>query len=143
MHPRERPVAQGRLEPDAASRMPVRSRPARVLVVEDHAAMANYVSVVLRHAGYVVVGPAVDLASATELAQSAAVDIALVDIGIAGERSFRALETLGARDIPCIVLSGYPKSALPAKYHRAAYLEKPFSHEELTQAVRDTLSRRP
>jgi DNA-binding NarL/FixJ family response regulator len=123
--------------------MPVRSRPARVLVVEDHAAMANYVSVVLRHAGYVVVGPAVDLASATELAQSAAVDIALVDIGIAGERSFRALETLGARDIPCIVLSGYPKSALPAKYHRAAYLEKPFSHEELTQAVRDTLSRRP
>ena len=103
--------------------------------------MANYVSVVLRQAGYVVVGPATDLASATELAQSAVVDIALVDIGIAGERSFRALEALDARDIPCIILSGYPKSALPAQYHHAAYLEKPFSHEQLTQAVRDTLSR--
>ena len=134
-------MAEEQLEPDIASTMPVRSRPARVLVVEDHPALANYLSVVLRLAGYIVVGPAFDLASAAELAQSAVVDIALVDIGIGGERSFRALEALGAREIPCIILSGYPKSALPSKYDRAAYLEKPFSQEELTQAVRDTLSR--
>jgi DNA-binding NarL/FixJ family response regulator len=140
MDPRGRSVAETRLKPDAASRIPLRSPLAHVLVIEDHAALANYVSIVLRQAGYLVVGPACDLASATNLAKSAVVDIALVDIGIGGERSFRALETLDSREIPCIILSGYPKSALPAKYHRAAYLEKPFSQEQLTQAVRDTLA---
>jgi DNA-binding response OmpR family regulator len=115
------------------------SRPSRVLVIEDHAAMANYVTAVLRHAGYIVLGPANNLASAAELARSATIDVALVDIGICGERSFAVLHMLRARKIPCIILSGYPKSVLPAGIPHARYLEKPFSHEELTKAVRDLL----
>lgn len=115
--------------------------PAHVLVVEDHAAMANYVTVVLRGAGHIVVGPALTLASAAELARSATIDIALVDIGMSGKRSFAVLDTLAARGIPCVIMSGYPKSTLPRQFRHAANLEKPFSSEALMQVIRDTLAR--
>src|SRR5258706_9882915 len=92
----EQPVARKRVAPGTTSLVQAaRSRPSRILVVEDHQALANYVTVVLQHAGHIVVGPAITLASAVELARSATIDIALVDIGLCGEHSFALLDALG------------------------------------------------
>jgi DNA-binding response OmpR family regulator len=58
----------------------------RVLVVEDEYLIASYLSADLDELGFVVIGPPRNLAHASALASTSALDCALIDIAL-GEES--------------------------------------------------------
>ena len=79
----------------------------RILVVEDNFLIADEVCDALRSCGCIVVGPAAGLQSAMDLARDAAIDAALLDINLKGERCFAVADLLRERNVPFVFLSGY------------------------------------
>ena len=119
---------------DGIDREVLRGR--KVLVVEDEALIAMLFEDILADLGCEVVGPAMNVRQALELAGSA-IDIAVLDLNLAGESSFPVAGVLRERGVPVVFSSGYGSSGLPPEWQDAPTLPKPFTAEE----VADTLSR--
>lgn len=111
----------------------------RVLVVEDEWLVAMTVNDVLTSAGCVVVGPFARLPEALAAAQTAAVDVALLDVNIAGEQVFPVAYALETRGVPFLFLTGYRKKVLPRDRPEWDACTKPFRSDELTQHLARTL----
>ena len=81
---------------DGVDRGPLQGK--RVLIVEDEALIAMLFEDMLADAECVVVGPAMNLRQALELAQGAEIDLAVLDVNLNGEPSFpRRERSPGAR----------------------------------------------
>lgn len=113
----------------------------RVLLVEDQMIVAMQVEDVLREAGCEVIGPAGTLHTAMTLAQSEALDAAVLDINLDGEKTFPLAEQLQRRNIPFILATGYGESVLPQKWRDLPRLSKPFRGEQLTRLMEIICSR--
>ncbi|AEV63127.1 response regulator [Pseudomonas ogarae] len=111
----------------------------RVLVVEDEGAIALLIEEMLEEFGCEVVASVARLAAACEVAGSAQVDLAILDVNLAGERVFPVAEILQGRKIPFLFSTGYGASGLPAEYAGCPVLHKPFSQSELQQKIAVTL----
>ncbi|QXH97457.1 response regulator [Pseudomonas ogarae] len=111
----------------------------RVLVVEDEGAIALLIEEMLEECGCEVVASVARLAAACEVAGSAQVDLAILDVNLAGERVFPVAEILQGRKIPFLFSTGYGASGLPAEYAGCPVLHKPFSQSELQQKIAVTL----
>jgi CheY-like chemotaxis protein len=112
----------------------------RVLVVEDEAMIAMLVEDMLADLGCVVVGPANRLEEAMELlASDAAVDVALLDVNLAGQPVFTLADALRARHIPAIFATGYGEVGLREVDRGAPVLHKPFRATELASALAEAL----
>ncbi|WP_460322485.1 response regulator [Pseudomonas ogarae] len=111
----------------------------RVLVVEDEGAIALLIEEMLEEFGCEVVASVARLAAACEVAGSAQVDLAILDVNLAGERVFPVAEILQGRMIPFLFSTGYGASGLPAEYAGCPVLHKPFSQSELQQKIAVTL----
>ena len=111
----------------------------RVLLVEDSPVVAPYTESLLAELGCVVVGPAANLATARELAQSAEIDAAMVDVHIRGERVFAICDILQSRGIPFVLTSGYAGSSAPEKWRDHKRLAKPYGLEDVERALRELL----
>ena len=107
----------------------------RVLLVEDSPVVGPFTEQLLTDLGCIVVGPAVNMATARELAQSASIDAALMDVHIRGERVFAICEILNAREIPFVLTSGYAEVATPEKWRDCSRLAKPYRLEDVEQAL--------
>jgi CheY-like chemotaxis protein len=108
----------------------------RVLVVEDEFLAALTTVDFLESIGCEVVGPAARLSPALELAQSEALDAAVLDINIAGEMIWPVAERLQARGIPYLFLSAYPgKNIVPLIFAAAPYLLKPLEPDHLARQL--------
>jgi PAS domain S-box-containing protein len=115
---------------------------ARVLVVEDEALIAAQIEDVLADAGYVVLGPASRLADAFDQFYRTPPDAALLDINVAGERSFPLAEFLTAKGVPFAFCSGYGEaSAVPEQFRHVPVIAKPADSAALV-AVLGRLRRR-
>jgi len=117
----------------------------RVLVVEDELMIAMLVETALQDAHCTVVGPYGDLAGALAAAHSETVDIAVLDINLAGEMVFPVAEALSGRGVPFLLLSGYGDAGVPSDRRHWPICSKPFNLDDLV-AVLDRLvaeSRRP
>ena len=79
----------------------------RVLLVEDDLLLAMDMEDFLVDQGYQVVGPFGRLAQALQALSGQPVDLAIVDLNLAGELSFPLIDTLRRRETPIIVCSGY------------------------------------
>lgn len=110
-------------------------RGARVLVVEDEALLAMTLEDWLREWGFDVVGPAMTLAAARELAGSAAIDVAILDVNLVGEASYPVAELLAGRGIPYLFATGYGSAAEERAGPGIQVLHKPYRGEELRGAV--------
>jgi CheY-like chemotaxis protein len=108
----------------------------RVLVVEDHPALGRFIAAVLLGAGMSVVGPLGEHAAALAAAEQAPLDLALVDRMLQGRDAFSIVDAATARGIPCLLVSGYPRSGLPERFRGLPFLEKPFTKETLLDAAR-------
>lgn len=108
----------------------------RVLVVEDESMIAMLVEDFLEELGCVVVGSASRLEDALAKAHAPDVDIALLDVNLAGQVSYPVAETLRARGIPFVFATGYGSAALPAALQGAPVLPKPFTQSQLAEALR-------
>src|SRR5438477_10424078 len=88
----------------------------RVLVVEDEYLVASMLEEVLVEAGFVVVGPVPRLPEAVVAAGKLEIDVALLDVNLAGQRVFPVAEALERRAIPFIFMTGYGSHTLPPQY---------------------------
>lgn len=113
----------------------------RILVVEDEALIAIDIEAQLRQLGCIVVGPEGRLDRALELARSAPLDGALLDVNIIGGVVFPVAELLLARRLPIILSTGFGPERLPAAFGGVSYLRKPFDARQLTRVALATFPR--
>ena len=108
----------------------------RVLIVEDESLVAMLLETILEDLGCVPVGPVSTVDEGIEKARDAeTLDVALLDVNVAGREVFPVAEILAARGVPVVFSTGYGEAGLPEKWRGARALQKPFSE----QAVRDAL----
>ena len=107
----------------------------RVLVVEDELLVAMLVEDMLADAGCVVVGPFARVAEALAAARAEAVDVALLDVNVAGEKVFPVAHVLEERGIPFLFVTGYGQAALPRDRPHWRACAKPFQPHHLTESL--------
>jgi DNA-binding response OmpR family regulator len=103
----------------------------RVLVVEDELLVAMLVETALEDENCIIVGPFGDLAEALEAARSEALDVAVLDVNLAGKMVFPVAEMLAERGVPFLLLSGYGEAALPSNRRHWPICAKPFNISNL------------
>ena len=107
----------------------------RILVVEDEMMIAMMLEDMLSEMGHEVVGVAPNLKIALVLAAQEQFDVAILDINLAGERSFPVARLLRERGLPFLFATGYGTLGLDASFREAVTLKKPFQMEELALAI--------
>ena len=107
----------------------------RVLVVEDELAIAMLLESALEDEGCVIVGPYGCLRDALAAARNETLDLAVLDINLAGEMVFPVAEVLAERGVPFLILSGYGETALPPNRRHWPVCGKPFKLEQLVSAL--------
>jgi PAS domain S-box-containing protein len=123
------------LSPPEALPMP-KLHGSRVLVLEDESLLAIEIQQTLQSAGLEVLGPASRIQEASDLLQAEAVDVALLDINVAGEMSFPVAESLVARCVPFAFVTGYTgKHTLPEHLQDRPILAKPFTSAGLITMI--------
>ena len=113
----------------------------RVLVVEDEMLVAMNIEDILLELGAIVVGPAMRLETALDLAQVAELDVAMLDVNLHGGRSYPVAEVLRARGLPFIFATGYGHTDDDGPFGEVPTLAKPFRSQELERLLLDALER--
>jgi DNA-binding response OmpR family regulator len=103
----------------------------RVVVVEDELLVAMLIEDILAEQNCVIVGPFHRVDLALETARGGKVDLAVLDVNVAGVKVWPVAEILEARHIPFLLLSGYGKDAVPVDHPGWEVCAKPFRPETL------------
>lgn len=107
----------------------------KVLVVEDEGAVALLIEDMLADLGCEVTHSAAHLAKACELASSAVVDFALLDLNLNGSSTLPVASILKQRGIPFVFCTGYGTSGLTEEFASYPTLVKPFVLTDLRAKV--------
>ncbi len=103
----------------------------RVLIVEDELLVALMLEDFLGDFGCDVVGPCGTVENALEAVRTEALDLAVLDVNLGGERVYPVAEALAERHIPFLFLSGYGEDAIPPGHADWKVCAKPFRGPEL------------
>ena len=108
-----------------------------MLVVEDEALVAMMIEDMLADLGCVVVEVASSLARALALAEDCdlALDGALLDLNLAGEKVYPVADALASREVPFIFSTGYGLAGIVDGYGDVPLLTKPFKPRALEDAL--------
>lgn len=107
----------------------------RVLIVEDEFLLAVMLEEILTDQECVIVGSYARVPEALVPAAEEQIDLAILDVNVAGEKVFPVAEMLDGRGIPFILLTGYGDIAVPAdRPHWQAY-SKPYKAGLLIDAL--------
>jgi DNA-binding NarL/FixJ family response regulator len=104
---------------------PISLKGKRILIVEDSPVVGPFTADLLGELGCKVVGPAPNMAVGRALIDSEKIDAALVDVHIRGERVFR---------------SGYADWNMPEKWRDRPRLQKPYTLDQIGEALKRLLS---
>ena len=107
----------------------------RILIVEDEMLVAMNIEDMLLALGHEVAGIASRLAPALALAAECEIDVAMLDVNLAGEPSFAVADILDRRGIPYLFATGYGRDGIAPAYRAAPVLQKPFRSGELRDAI--------
>ncbi len=107
----------------------------RVLLVEDEMLVALLVEDMLADAGCIVIGPYARVPEALAAAKAEMVDLALLDVNVAGEKVFPVAHALEERGVPFLFLTGYGQAALPRNRPDWEAVSKPFGSRELAERL--------
>lgn len=112
----------------------------RVLVVEDEMLVAMNVEDILFELGAEVVGPAMRLETALEMARTEMFDVAMLDINLHGGRSYPVAEILQDRGVPFVFASGYGHPEDMQAFAEVTTLTKPYRNSDLESALAEALA---
>jgi CheY-like chemotaxis protein len=94
----------------------VQMRHARVFLVEDEALIRLMLAEMIEELGHQIVAEAGSIESAQPLAETAAFDIAILDVNIGGYYIDKVAQTIVRRGLPFIFVTGYAKAAMPPAF---------------------------
>jgi CheY-like chemotaxis protein len=112
-----------------------------VLVVEDEMLVAMLLEGMLKDFGYRVI-KAARVARAVGMAATEAIDVAILDVNLAGETSYKVADQLRRRGIPFVFASGYDPGSLQAEFHDIPVLRKPYMAHDVRQLVAEAIRSR-
>ncbi|MDN3588994.1 MULTISPECIES: response regulator [Methylobacterium] len=108
---------------------------ARVLVVEDEAAISMLLEDMLLDFGCTVVGPAARLSTALEMAASETFEVAILDVNVAGEPIYPVAEAIVKRNLPIVFSTGYGGAGIREPFRDRPVVQKPFSQADLKRTL--------
>jgi CheY-like chemotaxis protein len=111
----------------------------KILVVEDEYLISSTIEELLISLGCGAVHTAARLREALEKSRTLPLDVALLDVNLAGELSYPAAEILKSRGIPFLFVTGYGTAGLPEDLRDILVLSKPFAETDLTEALQSLL----
>ena len=114
----------------------------RILVVEDEPFIAMGLEQLLPKLGYEVVSVASHLREALTKAEAGGFDLAILDVNLSGELSYRVADVLLARGVPFIFCTAYADVAF-GRYAHVPVLQKPFDKKALSRAIEEALAQAP
>jgi CheY-like chemotaxis protein len=112
-----------------------------VLVVEDEMVVAMMLEGMLKDLGYRVI-KAARVARAVGLAATEAIDVAVLDVNLAGEASYPVADELRRRGIPFVFASGYTPDSLRADFRDTPVLRKPYVSRDVRRLLVEVLGSR-
>jgi CheY-like chemotaxis protein len=112
----------------------------RVLVVEDEMIVAWLLEDMLADFGCVVVGPAARVEQALAVIDAEAIDAAVLDVNLNGQKSYPVADALAARGVPFVFSTGYDKGRLLDGYRSFPVLQKPYQRAELGDTLAKLLT---
>lgn len=107
----------------------------RIMLVEDELLIGMLLEDMLRDLGFEVVAMASRIDEAVELAQTADVHAAILDVNLNGQEVYPVAEVLAGRDIPFVFATGYGERGLPPAFQNRPTLQKPFQQESLQEKL--------
>jgi DNA-binding NtrC family response regulator len=108
----------------------------RILVVEDELLCAMELEQLLLDMDCEIVGPVARVGEIGPAAEGAALDGALMDVNLHGERSYPAASALHSRDIPVVLVTGYGElSDCPEDLKGVPTVKKPFDRRQIEEAM--------
>ena len=107
----------------------------RILVVEDEAAISLLLEDMLLDFGCEVIGPAARLAVALEAVSKEAIDLAILDVNVAGEPIYPVADALALKSIPFVFSTCYGSAGIKDVYRDRPVLQKPFAQNDLKQKL--------
>lgn len=131
--------------PHKTKALPVRRGSETILVVDHNDGVRDAMKEMLESWGHkVLVASSVGSAAAFFRSHGGAIELAVVDVGVAGIRGPSGFATVSERkfDLPTILTTGYAEDTvtLAAKLgQRVRVLRKPFGFGKLNETIRDLL----
>jgi CheY-like chemotaxis protein len=107
----------------------------KVLVVEDEALVSMVIEEFLSELGCEVVATAAHVDVALAMANTLDIDVAMLDVNLAGTVSYPVALALRARAIPFFFATSYGLTGLPHDLNGVAVLDKPFGLEQLSDVL--------
>ena len=114
----------------------------RILVVEDEAAISLLLEDMLLDFGCEVIGPAARLTAALDVVARETVDIAILDVNVAGEPIYPVAEALVERKIPFVFSTGYGSAGIKESFRGRPVVQKPFSQQDLKRTLLEVAPQR-
>ena len=112
----------------------------RIMILEDEAMVSLLLEDMIEDFGAELAGSYSRLERAmTAVEGGLHFDVALLDVNVAGERSFPLAEALAARAVPFVFTTGYDRSGLPEAWRDAPSLRKPFLQDDVRKALQQAL----
>ncbi len=112
----------------------------RVLVVEDESLIGMLAEDLLEQLGCRMMGLVSTLGRALEMAKSADIDFALLDVDIGGEPVYPVAAALQARGVPFVFMSGY--GGLEGPWRDRPIVHKPFDLVQLKAEIERAVAER-
>jgi DNA-binding response OmpR family regulator len=112
----------------------------RVLLVEDDTMICLLFEDMLLEFGCKIIGPACDLTQAANLARChEGIDVAILDVNLAGEVVFPVADILAERGVPFLFATGMGVDGLPASWRGHQIVQKPMTMGQLAASLGHTL----
>ncbi|MEN3931739.1 response regulator [Microvirga sp. W0021] len=112
----------------------------RAIIVEDEGAIALLIEDMLFDFGCEVCGTAARISKAITLLAETEIDVAILDLNIAGEPVYPLVDELKRRNIPYLISTGYGKAGLEPAYQDSPVLPKPFTQKDLEVLLKSILA---
>jgi CheY-like chemotaxis protein len=111
----------------------------RVLVVEDELMIRMLLEDMLSELGFTVAVEAARIEDALAAAETADIDLAVLDLNLNGQSTGPVAEALAARGKPFVFATGYGEHGLPEAFRNRPTLKKPFQLDGLERTLRAAL----